>query len=86
MKRALEAALVLAALAMGAYVVRQGLVRRALAEHPPVLDPALAPGADVASSDPSAPPPPRGGVTGLPMVKLFRPPKRVRLEVAVPPP
>ena len=46
MKKTLEAVLVVAALALGAYVVRQALARRELAAHPPVVNPASAPGAD----------------------------------------
>jgi len=83
MKRTLEAVLVLAALALGAYVVRQALSRRELAAHPPVMNPASAPGPDV--ENPDALPSPRG-VTGLPKIKLSRPPKPSRRAAAVPPP
>ena len=85
MKRTLEAALVLAALALGAYVVRQSLSRRALAAHPPVFDPASAPGADVEDPD-AAPSTSARGVTGLPMIKLSRPAKPSRHAASVPPP
>jgi hypothetical protein len=85
MKRALEAVLVLAALALGAYVVRQGLARRELAAHPRVMNPASGPGADSENPDaPSASLP--GGVRGLPMVKLSRPAKPSRRDAVVPPP
>jgi hypothetical protein len=84
-KKSLEAVLVLAALALGAYVVRQALSRRELAAHPPVANPASAPGADV--EDPGAQPvPARRGVAGLPMIKLSRPAKPIRHADAVPPP
>jgi hypothetical protein len=86
MKKALEAVLVVAALALGACVVRMALERRALAEHPVYMNPALAPGAD--AENPGAKPgplPPRGART-LPAVKLSRPPKPARRTTAVPPP
>jgi hypothetical protein len=84
MKRTLEAVLLLAALALGAYVVRQGLERRALASHPPAMNPASMPGPDAEA--PGAPVRPAGGVRGLPMVKLSRPAKPDRRAPAVPPP
>ena len=85
MKKTLEAVLVVAALALGAYVVRRALARRELAAHPFVGNPASAPGADV--EDPGAAPAraPRS-VAGLPMIKLSRPAKTSRRAAAVPPP
>lgn len=85
MKKALEAALLLAVLALGAYLVRQALVRRELAARAAAPNPALAPGPDVAT--PGAPyVQQRRGVEGLPMVKLSKPPKATRRAAAVPPP
>ena len=87
MKRTLEAVLVVAALALGGYVVRLALARRDLAAHPPVANPASRPGAD--AEDPGArvePLPPARGVQGLPMVKLSRPAKTSRRASSVPPP
>jgi len=81
-KRALEALVVLAVLAMGAYVARRVLAGRELAAHPPHANPDSAPGSDGESS---AAPQPRG-VAGLPMIKLSRPAKPVRRDAAVPPP
>jgi hypothetical protein len=86
MKKTLEAVLVVAALALGAFVVRKALARRESAAHPVFMNPASAPGAD--SEDPDAQPrplPPRG-VQGLPMVKLTHPAKPSRRTTAVPPP
>jgi hypothetical protein len=83
MKRALEAVLVLATLALGVFVVHQALARRDLAARRP--NPALAPAAD--AEDPGySPSTPPGGVQGLPMVKLTHPAKPARRETAVPPP
>jgi len=85
MKRTLEAVLVLAALALGAYVVRTALARRELAAHPPVMNPASGPGEDAAQ--PGVPEArARRGVQGLPMVKMSRPPKPDRRPAVVPPP
>ena len=86
MKKTLEAVLVVAALALGAFVVRQALARRELAEHPPVMNPASAPGPDVENPDAEPAPLPKRGVQGLPMVKLSRPAKPSRRTAAVPPP
>ena len=77
--------LVVAALALGAYVVRGALARRELAAHPRVVNPASAPSADVENPDaPSSRAP--SGVAGLPMIKLSRPAKPSRHAAAVPPP
>ena len=85
MKRALEAVLLLAALALGAYLVRQAVARREIALHPSPMNPALAPGPDVAT--PGAPYlEQKRGVDGLPMIKLSKPPKATRRSIAVPPP
>jgi hypothetical protein len=85
MKKMLEAVLVLAALALGVYVVRAGLERRELAAHPPVVNPASAPGADVENPDaPSVREP--HSISTLPAVKLSRPAKPVRRAAVVPPP
>jgi hypothetical protein len=85
MKRTLEAVLVVAVLALGAYVVHTALARRELAAHPRILNPAAAPGADVEKADARAEERPHG-VQGLPMVKLSRPAKTSRRAAAVPPP
>jgi hypothetical protein len=84
-KRALEAVLVVAVLALGGYVVHKALVRRELALHPPVANPAAGPGED--SEKPAVPETEqRRGVVVLPMVKLSKPPKTTRRAAAVPPP
>ena len=85
MKKTLEAVLVLAALALGAYVIRTARARGELAAHPRVVNPASAPGPDVENPDASPAPAPRG-VGALPMVKLSRPAKPARHSAAVPPP
>jgi hypothetical protein len=81
MKRALEAALVLAALALGAFFVRQAAVGRE-AGRAAGGDPALRAGPDGAPYAEK----PRTGVEILPMLKLTRPPKPSRRAAAVPPP
>jgi hypothetical protein len=85
MKKALEAALVLACLGLGAYVLRTALARRAAAARL-VADPASGPGID--AEDPSAPPPgaQRRGVTSMPGVRLTRPPKPSHRAIVPPPP
>jgi hypothetical protein len=80
MKKALEVVVVLAVLAMGAYVARRVLAGRELAAHPPHADPASATGSDGESSSATR------GVAGLPMIKLSRPAKPARRAAAVPPP
>ena len=85
MKRALEAVLLLAGLALGAYLVRHAVARREIALHPSSMNPALAPGPDVAT--PGAPYlEQKRGVEGVPMIKLSKPPKATRRPIAVPPP
>jgi hypothetical protein len=86
MKRALEAGLLLAALLLGAYVVRRSVARWELSRNPPKMNPALRTGPDVANpGDPYVQRPPRS-VDGLPMVKLSKPPKATHRPAAVPPP
>ena len=84
MKKTLEAALVLAALALGVYVARHALARR---EPGPPARPAAGPGADVESSD-ARPAGASGGrgVESLPMLRLSRPPAKPARAVSVPPP
>lgn len=85
MKRALEAALVVAALALGAFVVRQALARRGEAGRAG-LNPALRAGPDVETPGQPYAQSPSRAAQGLPMLKLSKPPKSSRLSVAVPPP
>ena len=86
MRKLIEALFVSAILAVGVYLV---YARRA--RTGPTAAPSAGAvreeGADVA--DPSASAPrarPRGGVTGMPMLMLSRPPKPPRRDSAAPPP
>lgn len=87
MKRALEAVLVAAALASGAFVFHQWRARRDLAAKAAVVNPGAFPGSDreglpvAVLGGPHA-----GSVTSLPMLKLSSPPKPPRRGGAVPPP
>lgn len=85
MKKALEAGVVVAVLALGVFLARQVIARRGEPARP-AGDPALRAGPDVA--DPGRPyePAPSGAAQILPMIKLSRPPKSTRLPAAVPPP
>ena len=85
MKRALEAAVVVAVLALGAFVVRQAIARRD-ASSGPSGNPALQPGPDVARPGDAYAPRPSGAAQILPMLKLTRPPKPDRRPAVVPPP
>ena len=85
MKKALEAAVVLAVLALGAFVVRSAIARRDAASRP-AGDPALRAGPDTAAPGAPYEAKPAGGVDSLPMLKLTRPPKPNRRPAAVPPP
>jgi hypothetical protein len=88
MKKALEALLVVAALGLGAFVLRQWSVRRDLAGRPPVSNAGAAPGTDVekiggpAPSSRNVP----GSVVRLPMVRLTTAPRSQKRTGAVPPP
>ncbi len=65
MKKTLEALLVVAALALGVFVVREGSRRAGeLAAHPFVGNPASGPGADAEDPRRAASSPERGGVAG----------------------
>jgi hypothetical protein len=86
MKKALEAALVLAALTLGAYVVRQAVARRDAVARPSGGNPALRPGPDVAKPGEPYVQNPSGAAQGLPMLKLSKPPKAAHRPAAVPPP
>ena len=84
MKKALEIALVVAVVGIGAYVARAWRVRREIESRPPT-NAAIESGADL--EDPYAPPPPpsaRHGVTSVPMVRTTLPKKRPH-KAAVPP-
>ena len=86
MKKAMEAALVVAALGIGVYVLREWRVRQAAASQPP-LNPAIARGADV--EDPYGPAPavsPAHSVDSVPLVKTSAPRKRSRPVPVVPSP
>lgn len=83
MKKALETVLVLAALAIGVYVLRQWRQRTVERPRP---NPALRPGTDVEPGAPAPSGPASRGVTALPMIKLSSPPKATRRSAAVPPP
>ncbi|HXS99215.1 MAG TPA: hypothetical protein VN915_00905 [Elusimicrobiota bacterium] len=85
MKKALEAAVVVAVLALGAFVVRQAFARRDAAARP-MIDPALGAGPDVDRPGQPYAPEPSGAARSLPMIKLSRPPKTTRRPAAVPPP
>ena len=85
MKKMLEAALVLATLALGVYVVRQAVARRDAADHP-AGNPALRAGPDVAKPGEPYVQNPSRAAQGLPMIKLSRPPKQTHRSVAVPSP
>lgn len=85
MKKALEAAVVVAVLALGAFVVRQAIARRDAAS-PRTRNPALRPGPDVDRPGDAYDPRPSGAPQVLPMLKLTRPPKPDRRPAAVPPP
>lgn len=86
MKKALEAALLFAALLLGAFVVRKSVARWQLSQTPPRMNPALRAGPDVANpGDPYVQRAP-GSVDALPMIKLTKPPKATHRPVAVPPP
>jgi hypothetical protein len=86
MKKALEAAVLVAALLLGAFVVRRSVARWELSRNPPQMNPALRPGPDVANPGDPYVQRPQGSVDGLPMVKLSKPPKSIHRPVAVPPP
>jgi hypothetical protein len=81
MKRALEAALVLAVLALGAFFLRQAAVRRGAGEAAGG-NPALRAGSDGAPYAEK----PKTGVELLPMLQLTRPAKPSRRPAAVPSP
>lgn len=85
MKKALEAVVVVAVLALGAFVLRSAIARRDAAARPAGENPANRPGPDAA---PGAPydPAPSGAAQRLPMLKLTHPPKPDRRPAAVPPP
>jgi hypothetical protein len=85
MKKALEAAVVAAVLALGVFVARSVIARREAAERPPAGDPSLHAGPDAAPGAPYDPAPSRAAQR-LPMLKLNRPPKADRRPAAVPPP
>jgi hypothetical protein len=85
-KKALEAAVVAAALAIAFYVLHAWHARRELSARPRAAAP-MGPGPDLENPDAPAPRErPKRGVVELPMVKLSRPPKPVREGAPVPPP
>lgn len=84
MKRALEAVVVVAAVALAVFVAREWRFRRESAARTQVADPSLRPGTD---AEPGAAAPKPGhpsGVVGLPMVKLRTPPRAAPRKVRIP--
>lgn len=85
MKKTLEAVIVVAALALGAFVFRQWRVRREPAARP--SNPGSVPGTDQEGPPAAVLGGPRpGAVTSLPMMKLSSPPRPPRRAAAVPAP
>ncbi|MFI5361701.1 MAG: hypothetical protein ACHQ49_07005 [Elusimicrobiota bacterium] len=83
MKKALEAAIVVAVLVLGGYVVRQVLARRDLALHPPSRAGMPAEDAEIPGDSPG---PQKRGVDSVPMIKVTRSPRAPKHRAVVPPP
>ena len=87
MKKTLEVVVVVAALVLGAFILRQWRARLELSEHPPASSPAARPGTDAEGPLTGATGARRaGGVAALPMIKLSSPPRSSRRAAAVPAP
>ncbi|MFI5344891.1 MAG: hypothetical protein ACHQ51_00810 [Elusimicrobiota bacterium] len=87
MKKVLEVVVVVAAFALGIFVLRQWRARADADGQPSSFGPASRPGTDAEGPQPAAARPPHAGaVQGLPMIKLASPPKAPRRSGAVPAP
>ena len=87
MKKTLEAVLIVAALAIGVFLLRLWRVQADLAAHRPVASPSARPGTDREGSPQAAGGAPHAGsVSALPMIKLTRTPKPLHRASAVPAP
>lgn len=88
MKRVLEAAVLVAALAVAATAVYQWRARRAADDAARAeASPALRPGTDAAPGrTPSPPKPGERGVSFVPMVKMSAAPRGTRRRAEAPPP
>ncbi|MDE2144260.1 MAG: hypothetical protein KGJ84_17770 [Elusimicrobia bacterium] len=87
MKKILEVVVVVAALILGVFVLRQWRARADAGGGTSLAGPGSRPGSDEEGIQPAASRPPRAGaVAGLPMIKLASPPRAPKRDWAVPPP